>query len=124
MTDQALDTHAWPGNIRELQNVFERAVILCGEDGMINFEQLGLNGPVTAAPAASGSTPMTSSSAALGSNSGSANTLADIEKQHILAVLRECEFNRTQAAKALDINIRTLRNKLNEYKAAGETVEN
>ena len=66
---------------------------------------------------------MTSSSATLGSNSGSAGTLADIEKQHILAVLCECEFNRTQAAKALDINIRTLRNKLNEYKAAGELVD-
>ena len=50
-------------------------------------------------------------------------TLSDIEKQHILAVLRSCEFNRTQAAKALDINIRTLRNKLNEYKAAGELVD-
>src|SRR5207248_6030101 len=41
--------------------------------------------------------------------------LAEIEKRHILAVLDRCNGNRTQAAKLLDISIRTLRNKLHEY---------
>ena len=116
---QALDAHAWPGNIRELQNVIERAVILCGEDGHINPEQLGLNGPVTTGPTTAA--PATTPTSIAGNGTG--GTLAEIEKQHILAVLRESEFNRTQAANTLDINIRTLRNKLNEYKAAGETVD-
>jgi transcriptional regulator with PAS, ATPase and Fis domain len=115
----ALDAHAWPGNIRELQNVIERAVILCGEDGHINPEQLGLNGPVTTGPTTAA--PATTPTSIAGNGTG--GTLAEIEKQHILAVLRESEFNRTQAANTLDINIRTLRNKLNEYKAAGETVD-
>jgi DNA-binding NtrC family response regulator len=115
----ALDAHAWPGNIRELQNVIERAVILCGEDGHINPEQLGLNGPVTTGQTTAA--PATTPTSIAGN--GAANTLAQIEKQHILTVLRESKFNRTQAANTLDINIRTLRNKLNEYKADGETVD-
>jgi two-component system response regulator FlrC len=41
--------------------------------------------------------------------------LAEIEKMHILSVLDHSEGNRTRAAKLLDISIRTLRNKLNEY---------
>jgi DNA-binding NtrC family response regulator len=42
-------------------------------------------------------------------------TLAEIEKQHILAALHQCNGNRTHAAKLLDVSIRTLRNKLHEY---------
>jgi DNA-binding NtrC family response regulator len=43
-------------------------------------------------------------------------TLAEIERHHILAALDQCKNNRTHAAKRLDVSIRTLRNKLNEYK--------
>ena len=45
--------------------------------------------------------------------------LEEIEREHILEVLRGTAGNRTQAATILKISIRTLRNKLNEYKAAG-----
>ena len=41
------------------------------------------------------------------------------QERHILAVLDRCNGNRTHAAKLLDISIRTLRNKLHEYHAAG-----
>ena len=119
----ALMGHDWPGNIRELQNVLERAVILCGEDGYIHPEQLGLTTPpqagegeaptgdsTSAPPAEETSAPPVSTG-----TSGTA-TLAELEKQHILTTLDQCDGNRTQTAKALNINIRTLRNKLNEYK--------
>ena len=46
-----------------------------------------------------------------------------LEKQHILSTLKQCEGNRTRTAETLDINIRTLRNKLNEYKEQGEPVD-
>jgi DNA-binding NtrC family response regulator len=102
-TDDALKTlsaHNWPGNVRELQNVVERAVILCSENGMIEAEHLGL-----------GRVPETNGSAL----NGHVITLADAEKHHIFAVLDRCKGNRTQAAKTLNVSIRTLRNKLAEY---------
>ena len=42
-------------------------------------------------------------------------TLAEVEKNHILAALNHCKGNRTHAANLLDVSIRTLRNKLHEY---------
>jgi len=126
----ALQGHDWPGNIRELQNVLERAVILCGEEGYIQPEQLGLTAPpqagegdaptgaIVESPAAAISTATTTAAA-----NGTPTTLADLEKQHILSTLKQCEGNRTRTAETLDINIRTLRNKLNEYKEQGEPVD-
>lgn len=46
-------------------------------------------------------------------------TLAELEKRHILSMLDATEFNRTKAAEKLGISIRTLRNKLNEYREQG-----
>ncbi|MGY8650277.1 MAG: sigma-54 dependent transcriptional regulator, partial [Verrucomicrobiia bacterium] len=117
----ALQGHDWPGNIRELQNVLERAVILCGEDGYIHPEQLGLTAPpqAGAGDAPTGAiedNPVATVSAPTAVSNGAPTTLADLEKQHILSTLKQCEGNRTRTAETLDINIRTLRNKLNEYK--------
>jgi len=97
---KALENHSWPGNVRELQNVIERAVILCSEGSALEPEHLGLahkSAPVAA------------------SHSNEFCTLSELEKRHILAALEQSKGNRTQAAKLLDISIRTLRNKLNEY---------
>ena len=46
------------------------------------------------------------------------DALHEIEKRHILAMLEHYRNNRTQAAKLLDISVRTLRNKLSEYGAS------
>ena len=124
----ALQGHDWPGNIRELQNVLERAVILCGEDGYIHPEQLGLTAPpqAGAGDAPTGAiedNPVATVSAPTAVSNGAPTTLADLEKQHILSTLKQCEGNRTRTAETLDINIRTLRNKLNEYKEQGEPVD-
>ena len=97
---KALENHSWPGNVRELQNVIERAVILCSEGSALESEHLGL---------AQKSAPVAAS------HSGEFCTLSQLEKRHILAALEQSKGNRTQAAKLLDISIRTLRNKLNEY---------
>ncbi|MFP6903126.1 MAG: sigma-54 dependent transcriptional regulator, partial [Verrucomicrobiia bacterium] len=110
----ALQGHDWPGNIRELQNVLERAVILCGEDGYIHPEQLGLTAPPQAGEgdAPTGTIedkPVAIVSAPAAVSNGAPTTLADLEKQHILSTLKHCEGNRTRTAETLDINIRTLR---------------
>src|SRR5437899_7548607 len=97
---KALENHSWPGNVRELQNVIERAMILCSEGSALEPEHLGL---------AQKSAPVAAS------HSNEFCTLSELEKRHILAALEQSKGNRTQAAKLLDISIRTLRNKLNEY---------
>jgi DNA-binding NtrC family response regulator len=110
---RVLVQHAWPGNVRELQNVIERAVILAGEDQALEPEHLGLARTGSAAGVAPGGP--------VGSVAGKVTPpcLAAVERRHILAVLEHCQGNRTQAAKVLDISLRTLRSKLHEYKAAG-----
>jgi DNA-binding NtrC family response regulator len=127
---QALVEYGWPGNVRELQNCVERAVILVEEGGLIEPADLGLipsapRGAVVQTMDSSAGEPagkpetVTKSPAAADTSVGKAVPLEEVERQHILEVLRNTGGNRTQAAAVLKISIRTLRNKLNEYKAAG-----
>ena len=133
---EALKSHDWPGNIRELQNVIERAVILCGEDGYMHPEQLGLSAPPQTGvgdaptgaledgvPAPQPTAMENTEIGSVGVSNGAPTTLAELEQQHILATLAHCEGNRTRTAELLEINIRTLRNKLNEYKAQGMAID-
>ena len=101
----ALKRHSWPGNVRELQNVIERAVILCSEGGVLEPAHLGL----TERPAPAAGMPSSTG------DNGDFLTMGEMEKRHVLAALERSKGNRTQAAKMLDISIRTLRNKLHEY---------
>lgn len=114
---RALDRHEWPGNVRELQNVIERAVILCDDSAMLEPEHCYLlipGHPVAVAE----TVPVAVDPASAAPPGASPVTLYELEKQHIFATLERCRNNRTQAAKALDISVRTLRNKLHEYGAA------
>ena len=114
----ALETHDWPGNVRELQNVIERAVILSGDGDCLTADNLGLSGLSLGA----GSNPAGGGGAGSILNSdgdGNLLTLAELEKRHIYAALERCKGNRTHAAKVLEISIRTLRNKLNDYAGKG-----
>ena len=113
----ALQAHSWPGNVRELQNVVERAVILCGDDGLLEPAHLGLSTPVLLSSEAAGpaAQPPPGAPARPGpAADGHFPTLAELERQHILAALERCKGNRTHAARILGISIRTLRNKLHE----------
>jgi transcriptional regulator with PAS, ATPase and Fis domain len=127
---QALTSHAWPGNIRELQNVIERAVILCGEDGQIHPEQLGLTAPpevgvgdAPTGPIENFPPPETSVAVAAKQHTDDLMTLAELEQQHILTTLAQNEGNRSRTAETLNINIRTLRNKLKEYSESGVAID-
>jgi transcriptional regulator with GAF, ATPase, and Fis domain len=131
---KALLEHPWPGNVRELQNCVERAVILVEEGGTIEPDDLGLirsapRGsvaqiiqPTSAPPATDLQTPVVEA-ARVNPNIGKAIPLEELERQHILEVLRSTGGNRTQAATILKISIRTLRNKLNDYKLTGLVAE-
>jgi DNA-binding NtrC family response regulator len=94
----------WPGNIRELENVIERAAILCQRD-TIEPEDLSL-------PTGSLSLPAT----AAGDNKiGTALALKEIEHMHIEGVLRSFRGNKTESAKVLGISLKTLYTKIQQY---------
>jgi DNA-binding NtrC family response regulator len=133
----ALEAHGWPGNVRELQNAVERAAILAQggvprkSDFMLGAGVGGAAGAASRPTLASqieiervattmGAPGAVSGSEALMIRSGM--TVAEMEKALILETLRCTGYNRTQASKLLGISIRTLRNKLHEYRAAGAEV--
>jgi len=94
-----LEKYPWHGNVRELMNAVERAVILVNEP-IIKPEQLFLQ-PI--------------SSSKIEKEQQDQRPLAEVEKEHIRRVLKQCRGNQVHAAKILGIHRNTLRNKLEEY---------
>ncbi|MCG6121956.1 MAG: sigma-54 dependent transcriptional regulator [Microvirga sp.] len=110
----------WRGNVRELENAIHRAVLLSSG---VTIDADSLRTPdgdslsVAADPAI-----RAARTAEAVTRSLVGRTVAEVEQDLILDTLDHCLGNRTHAAKILGISIRTLRNKLNEYTAAGLAV--
>jgi two-component system response regulator FlrC len=97
-----LQGYAWPGNIRELQNVIERAVILCGEERITPAHlHLPLSSPAL--------------------SPGAPKTLRELEREAILAALVTHAGNRRKAADQLGVGLRTLYTRLREYGISAES---
>ena len=100
---EVLTRYDWPGNIRELENVIERAAIMCKDDTIQPHDlSLPLGG------------------AALGNFSGGGELgslvpMEDIERKHIEGVLRSLNGNKSEAAKILGISLKTLYTKIQRY---------
>ena len=101
---EALEGYGWPGNVAELRHVIGRAVILASQERVIEPVHLRLGANTSSNPPSQGQVAMLK--------------LEDVERQHIFRVLECCQWNRTHAAAKLGISIRTLRNKLREYRTA------
>ncbi len=99
---QSLSQMPWKGNIRELENRIERAVLICKDD-LIQAQDLSLGNR--------GKQQQAVASAVI-----SAGSLKEMEKKAIYHTLDRTDGNRTHAAEILGISVRTLRNKLNEYR--------
>jgi DNA-binding NtrC family response regulator len=92
---QALINYDWPGNVRELQNTIERSVVLAKSDiieptDIFHFSFVSLKNYST--------------------------TLASAEREHIIKILRECNWNKSKAADLLKIDRKTLRQKIEKYR--------
>ena len=92
---QLLHRHSWPGNIRELENVVQRAIIMSERSIEIEHFPDYLKYP----------TPTPNGDDLL-------KPLKEIEKEHILKVLASVDNNKTRAAEILQIDRKTLRQKL------------
>jgi two-component system response regulator HydG len=92
-----LQQYNWPGNIRELENAVERAMVVAQEPELRepDFVLRSRNGA--------------------GPGPGDVRSLDDAERAHIMRVLEECGGNQTRAAEVLDIDRVTLHHKLKKY---------
>jgi two-component system, NtrC family, response regulator HydG len=96
-----LKSHNWPGNVRELKNLVHRAFILADEHIGLDALPLGVQ---------------ESSGSSLNVKVGT--SLGEAERRLILATLEDCEGDKKKAAEVLGISLKTLYNRLNEYKTA------
>jgi len=122
--------HPWPGNVRELENAIHRAVLLA-EGSVIGADAIELMAPATvmamAAPITAAmpeAAPPPIAPAPAGQAAPAPRGAATLVGRRMEEVERELilETLRTRAAEMLGISIRTLRNKLHEYRAAGVAV--
>ena len=105
---KALSSHPWPGNVRQLENLMERAILFSGEEKILILDHFNLD----------------SENDILEDNKQldlAPMTIAEVEKQLIFSTLKRTRDNRTQAADILGISVRTLRNKLHQYEESGDT---
>ena len=98
--------YKWPGNVRELNNVIQRTALLAN-NSIITARDI----PVELGQEISSDNWI--ASLPIG------KSLAEVETQFILETLKFHAGNRTHAARTLDISLRTLRNKINEFTSAG-----
>jgi len=123
-----LENYPWPGNVREVRNVVERAVLLCEgseilpehlpvESMAANSISFAASAPVIAPAPAAAPAPLEAGrpTAPAGFATGGALSAADEEKERILRVLAECAGSQTRAAKILGIARSTLIARLDEY---------
>ncbi|MDH4133918.1 MAG: sigma-54 dependent transcriptional regulator [Gammaproteobacteria bacterium] len=109
----ALSQHRWSGNVRELDNVIQRALVYCADDTIearhLRFEEQETPAAAEPSPAAANA----SDDNALGEN------LKSRERRLIIDALREGQGSRKSAAERLGISPRTLRYKLARMREAG-----
>ena len=103
-----LENKKWPGNVRQLENIVERAILYSGKDEKLKLEHFNMEAhPVEL-----------NESQAIDEYV----TIDEMEKRLILRTLKKTNNNRTKTAKKLGVSVRTIRNKLNQYKKEGVDV--
>jgi len=108
LSSEAMDTllnYHWPGNIRELENLLERAILYSADEKVITRQHLKFE--------VGGKQKKTNA------DDGAVMNLAEMERKLIYRALEETNNHRTKAAEILGITVRTLRNKLHQFEDEG-----
>lgn len=111
-----LTNYSWPGNVRQLENVIKRLILLSTQKtvsledvtSVLEFEEIGMAAKkreVTAPPVANPRPQV----------SEGVKTIEEIEKEHLERMLRHFNYNISTTARALDISRKTMHNKLKKY---------
>ncbi|HLM60593.1 MAG TPA: sigma-54 dependent transcriptional regulator, partial [Pyrinomonadaceae bacterium] len=107
-----LTAYSWQGNVRELENTLERAIALA-RGAVLTIEDLPERIRDSAAQ----------TSVILAAAKSKRLTLAELEREYILEILREAQGNKSRAAETLGLDRKTLYRKLDEYRAADSTLD-
>ncbi|NNE08716.1 MAG: sigma-54-dependent Fis family transcriptional regulator [Gemmatimonadetes bacterium] len=114
---EKLEQHSFPGNVRELKNIVQRAYIMA--DDMITDAHIPIEGENGTLPAVAALHPPSDVAAGTPAERKPAikpgATIAEMERSLILSTLDSCDGNRTEAARILGISPKTLYNKLQKY---------
>ncbi len=109
---QALESYDFPGNVRELENILERAMAMCDggsiepDDLMLPQQTSRFNQPTTSPQQSGNASPATTA------DGGLDDYISNIERTAIVKALEESRYNKTAAARKLGITFRALRYKL------------
>ncbi len=98
-TLKVLMSHDWRGGVRELENIIERAIIFCNKD-LLTTDDL--------------SDYVKGGTVALGYPDSLKDALRNFEREHILKTIKKYDYNKEEAAKALDIGLSSLYRKMDE----------
>ena len=117
--EAVLSAHAWPGNIREPENVIQRALIMApgntiGPEALNLLARPAESSPQPARPVVEPPPPVM-----LPEPGKRADNMKDLERDHILRTLAEVGGSRKKAIERLGISERTLRYKLQQYRDEG-----
>ncbi len=128
---QRLLAYSWPGNVRELENMFERAILLSNGAQLEPWDLWDEEAPAGAAAESAprpaddlpgyeeSGCPTPAAPLSYVDACGEMLSLHEAERQMIIQALQKTDNNRTHAARILGISVRTLRNKLHEYRNNG-----
>jgi two-component system response regulator AtoC len=126
-TMSTLETYSWPGNVRQLENVVKRIVILPDPEYALAdlVERPAVHAQVGHAAASPQSVPTPSrrepANDKMSLKKASALAAEQIEKEMVMRTLQEVSWNRKQAARQLSISYKALLNKLRRWQVAGRS---